>query len=85
MPRMDGWRLTELIKATESGWYSAIAAKSKFGKMKTQSKCCVVAVTAYSSGIEERAKKCKIERVCQKPISRETIEDILLNYYWPAK
>jgi len=58
---MDGWKLSELIRATESGWYSAIAAKSEFGKLKTQRKCCVVAVTAYTSGIEERAKKSKID------------------------
>jgi len=82
---MDGWRLTELIKATETGWYSAIAAKSEIGKQKTKSKCNVVAVTAYSTDTAEKAKKYKIERVCQKPISRATIEEILLQYYWPTK
>lgn len=63
MPEMDGYRVTELIKATEMSWSDAIAAKSSNGKLKTLSDCVIVAVTAYTSGYEERAKKVGISEV----------------------
>jgi CheY-like chemotaxis protein len=63
MPEMDGYRVTELIKATELGWSDAVAARSNNGKLKTSLKCVIVAVTAYTSGYEERAKKVGISEV----------------------
>jgi CheY-like chemotaxis protein len=63
MPEMDGYKVTELIKATEMGWSEAIAAKSENGKLKTESQCKIVAVTAYTSGYEELAKKVGIVEV----------------------
>lgn len=46
MPIMDGYRLSELIKATESGWYDFISNEGNIGKVKTLNKCRIVAITA---------------------------------------
>ena len=69
MPKMDGWKLADLIKATEMGWHDAIAASGKLGKEKISSPCSIVAVTAFTSVTKEEALKHKIDRVCHKPIS----------------
>jgi hypothetical protein len=72
-----------LIKATEFGWSKAIAARGQLGLIKTKNSCNIVAVTAYNSGAEEKALKHKIDRVCQKPIGVQVIEEILKLYFWP--
>ncbi len=71
------------MKATELGWSKAIAARGQLGLNKTKNACNIVAVTAYDSGTEEKALKHKINRVCQKPISVQVIEEILRFYFWP--
>lgn len=63
MPEMDGFRLAELIQATERGWYKALNKQSSNGMIKTQTTCRIVAVTAFTSGIEEKAKKAGISLV----------------------
>jgi CheY-like chemotaxis protein len=49
MPEMDGFRLAELIQATEHGWFSAMSKQGLYGKLKTWRNCDIVAVTAFTA------------------------------------
>ncbi len=60
---MDGYRLAELIAATENGWFPALSKQGTLGLLKTKTNCPVIAVTAYQSGYEQNARKVGIKKV----------------------
>lgn len=49
MPEMYGFRLAELIQATEHGWFSAMSKQGLYSKLKTWRNCDIVAVTAFTA------------------------------------
>jgi CheY-like chemotaxis protein len=69
MPEMDGFRLSEMIRATERGWAGEL-------------KCKIVAVTAHiANEIHEKAKKYEIDQVVSKPFTNDHLIQVLKTFW----
>lgn len=69
MPEMDGYRVAELIIATEKYWVESLKRESIESYTKCKNHCPIIAITAhYDMSVIEKASKYGIKKVLAKPV-----------------
>jgi CheY-like chemotaxis protein len=83
MPKMDGFRVAECIRATELSWSNSVAKSSHQGKIKAKHQCPIIALTAHHSNeVVVKAKSAGINKVLRKPANMSDIINLLKEYYY---
>lgn len=82
MPEMDGYKVAELIAASQKYWRTAIKSSSVESYTKSRRECPIVAVTAHcDDSVKLKATSCGIKRVIPKPVDVEMIDSVLKDFY----
>jgi len=83
MPEMDGYKVAELIVATEKYWFESLRNKSIESYTKAKRECPIIAITAHCDDtVIKKALKAGIKRVLPKPVEDAMIDNILVEYYY---
>ena len=80
MPKMDGFKFANCIRATEEMFGDQIAKASDVGRIKASLKSYIMAITA-NFDIENNVQLNKsIDHFIKKPATRDLIMDAFRNY-----
>ncbi len=83
MPEMDGFKVAELIQATEKYWFDSLRNQSIESFTKAKRECPIIAITAHcDESVIARARKCGIRQVLPKPVDENMINLVLKEFYY---
>jgi len=84
MPKMDGYRVAECMRATEMSFSKSVQEKSVIGKIKAERACPIIAITANTIDNKMMIKCANvgINKVVNKPVPQTEILDIIREFYF---
>lgn len=82
MPEMDGYQVASHILGYQKYWKQGTVKSQLFERQKMKQECKVGAVTAYTdASVKIKALKVGMKFVLNKPVTIETLKEIVAEYY----
>ena len=82
MPKMDGFKVAKVMRATETSWFEALAKKGRLGEAKAKKPCPIVAVTAHQDYDDSKYEEAGINEICFKPLGIVEAQNLIKKYFF---